>query len=421
MKANKIIKAASVVLTASIAFAATGCTIEVKDQGNTVDRIIAAAEKSNLSANGVTIQTQAASADDTAATADTATVPTEGMVAEEKSVQIEETSKGVVEIDNKDKTYFTVEPTTTENLFGNKTKPTEPAVAETTAVETTVADTQATTPSAVVTTAPTAEVTAAPTQTPVDAFAALKADTKKNYVKPFDFFKDDRDGWYLDCELGYFELTPGDKIVQISYNGIIFDLPITYCDELGVVLANSYLVDRNGTKYIWICDTVGCDMHDTNVYKIGENEITLVGVAKSVSFPKIMTTEVMDGFECGGMGIMRASREYKVGDDGMPVALNDIRTFDRTITYKLSFWKELEGNIIVNGKVTDETAVVPYNTFVSPIETDGNTYLDVEDADGNLIRLDISETYEYHYKYFVEDIFYEGIMELVLDWKEPWL
>ena len=410
MKANKIIKAASVVLTASIAFMAAGCTVEVKDEGNAIGRIIEAAEKSNISDNGITIQTQADSTADSAADAET--VPTEGLVSEEKNVQTEETSKGVVEIDNKDKTFITIEPTTTENLLENKTKPSETTVAETTASETNVSQAQTTTP----TTTP----TAAPTKAPEDIFAALKADTKKNYAKRFDFYKDGKEGWFLYSELGSFDITPGDKVVHITYNGNTFDLPITYSDELGVVLADTFLIDRNGTKYLWVCDTVGNDMHDTNVYKIGDNDITLVGVAKSVSFAQIKTTEVINGSEWGGMGIMYATREYKVGDDGMPLPLNDIRTFE-SITYKLSFWKELEGNIIKNGKVTEETAVIPYNTFVTLVETDGNTYLDVKDADDNLIRVDISETYANHYKYFVEDIFYEGIMELVLDWKEPWL
>ena len=67
MKANKIIKAASVVLTASIAFMATGCTVEIKDDGNTVDRIIAAAEKSNSSDDQDTTKAQTASTSDTEA------------------------------------------------------------------------------------------------------------------------------------------------------------------------------------------------------------------------------------------------------------------------------------------------------------------------------------------------------------------
>lgn len=417
MKANKIIKAASVVLTASIAFMATGCTVEIKDDGNTVDRIIAAAEKSNSSDDQDTTKAQAASTSDTEAEEET--VSPKETVTEEKPSQIEGTSKGDAKAVNNDKTDSTVETTTMDNVFENKTKPSETTVSESKAVTPTA--TPEAEPAATSASTTTAETTAAPTKAPEDIFAALKADTNKNYVKSFDFHTDGRNGWYLYCELGSFDITPGDKVVNITYNGTTFDLPITYCDELGVVLANTYLIDRNGTKYLWVCDTVGNDIHDTNVYKIGDNDITLVGVAENVSFPKIMTTEVMDGHECGGMGIMYATREYKVGDDGMPSPLDDIRRFDSSLTYKLAFWKELEGNIIKDGKVTDETLVIPYNTFVTLIETDGNTYLDIMDADDNLIRVDISETYAYHYKYFVEDIFYEGIIELVLDWKEPWL
>ena len=241
-------------------------------------------------------------------------------------------------------------------------------------------------------------------------------------VKAFDYYKDGRSGWYLYCDLGNFDITPGDKAVQITYNGKTFELPITYRDDLGVVLANTYLIDGNGTKYIWVCNTVGNDMHDTNVYKIGDNDITLVGVAESVSFPTITTTEVMNGFESGGMGIMRASREYKVGDDGMPSPLNDIRTFDTSLTYKMAFVKDFKANIISNGEVTSDTITIKkYNEYVTLLETDGNTYLDVETEAGVVARIDFSKEYKLHYDQFQVDIFYEGIMESIMDWKEPWL
>ena len=415
---SKAVKSTAILFTASIALTATACTVKVEDKGDTVGRLInaAVAEEDDEATSSVEYLEETSSKE---VTNTRKNVVEDGRTSEKKhDVEANETERVV--LDDQDRTPITIEPTTPSKPV-DKIRETEATkvTEETKATEAIVEETKAT-EKAVEETKPTEKVVEE-TQVKEDKFAALKADKKKNYAKAFDFDKEGLGTWYLDCELGSFLLAPGEKEVLISYNNETFNLPITYCDELGVVLANSYLIDRNGTKYIWICNTVGADMHDTNVYKIGDNDITLVGVAESVSFPVIRTTEVMDGFECGGMGIMRASREYKVGDDGMPLPLDDIRRFDTSVTYKLAFWKELEGNVIKNGKITDETVVIPYNTFVTMIETDGNTYIDVEDADGNLIRVDISDTYAYHYKYFVNDIFYEGIMELVLDWKEPWL
>ena len=53
-------------------------------------------------------------------------------------------------------------------------------------------------------------------------------------------------------------------------------------------------------------------------------------------------------------------------------------------------------------------------------EDAGEAYLDLFDSNNVFIRVDISDVYDYHYKYFVEDNFYEAIMEIVLDWKAPW-
>ena len=402
MKTNKITTAASILLTASIAFMSTACSVRIKDDGNTVERILAAAsEKTSISVEGDNSEDITTGTDEQNDSDIDITIPSSNRSGNIPTDETTGASTKAEDIKINEKTNEVAETTVAS-------KETEKVEATETASETKIEETKAQV---------TAEPTEAPTATPTAKPNINKnKGEKQNYVKEFNIGTNNK---FLECDLGYFSVEAGDKEVLITHDDEVFDLPITYSDELGVVIANCFLVDRNGTKFIWVCDTVGNDLHDTCVYRLEDDGIIFMGVLYDVSFVDIKTTEAFFGNEWGGMGIMYAQREYKVADNGMPIPLDNIRYF-RDLTYNIAFSRDLTGKVIKDGKVTDEEITVKYNTFVTLAETDGETYLDLFDSNNVFIRVDISDVYDYHYKYFVEDNFYEAIMEIVLDWKAPW-
>ena len=398
MKTNKITTAASILLTASIAFMSTACSVRIKDDGNTVERLIgAASDKTSISVEGDNSEDTTTGTDEQNDSDIDITIPSSNRSGNIPTDETTGASTKAEDIKMNEKTNEVAETTVTS-------KETEKVEATETASETKIEETKA---------QDTAEPTEATTAKPN---INKNKGEKQNYVKAFNTGANKK---FLECDLGYFSVEAGDKEVLITHDDEVFDLPITYSDELGAVIANCFLVDRNGTKFIWVCDTVGNDLHDTCVYRLEDDGIIFMGVLYDVSFVDIKTTEAFFGNEWGGMGIMYAQREYKVDDNGMPIPLDDIRYF-RDLTYNIAFNRDLTGKVIKDGVVTDEEITIKYNTFVTLAETDGQTYLDLFDSNNVFIRVDISDVYDYHYKYFVGDNFYEAIMEIVLDWKAPW-
>ncbi|MBO7424272.1 MAG: hypothetical protein J6U23_01215 [Clostridiales bacterium] len=444
MKSKKAARFASVFLSASIAVTVASCTVEFSDEEKTIGSVMETIteiqketnaqeqdssldDQSNNSNDDPDIDDSGNDVSDNANITDVSVIDNAGQYSGTGNSGASGNG-GVVIITSApaNKPDKPNNPAQDNNATGNNESDTNPGKNDT--EEPKSSESATPTPSKKVTATPTATPTSKPTSNPTSKPTTPTPEpspaviTRQNFSEEFDLSVKDgyyTGGWYLNWELGFTEVNPGDKEVLITYGGQVFHLPITYSEDLGVVLANTFLVNRNGTNYIYVCDTVGNDLHDTNIYKIDGNAVVYVGTVTMLSFVDIPSPDSFYGREWGGMGLMYSHREFRVGDDGIPEPVSDVRTFE-SLTNKLAFNIDLNGYVIKDGVVTNEAATLPHYSFATLLETDGSTYLDVIDGNGTTIRLDFKEIYQNHYDTWKVDLFYNAIGELLYDWKDPW-
>ena len=83
------------------------------------------------------------------------------------------------------------------------------------------------------------------------------------------------------------------------------------------------------------------------------------------------------------------TKEYSLGDDGMPKALSDVYSYnDFSITAK----RELTGEAVTaSGEPKGEEVTIPAGTVLNAVSTDEKEYVILQSADtGELVRLKVS-------------------------------
>ena len=428
-RAARIVRLACILLTLSVVFTTTSCTIEFSDNKETVPDTSESSEQTSVQTS-VEDEPTASSGDKISTIVESDPSASTGIsdaVINNDGTNITVSHGGSQSSGNTSVTDIPVVtpakptiPRSGDTGSEGSSNGTEPSTSEATTSETKIPDTtKATTtpqPTATATSKPTSASTSTPTPTKSPAPTQTTGTITQNNC--YAFSGDGSNTKKLECALGSIVIEPGNSDVTISVNGNNSSLPVSYSDKYGIILNDAYLVNSNGTNYIYLISTVGGELYNTNVYKINGNSVSYVGLAERVSFTGIASSLSFYGDEWGGMGIMYAYREYKTGSDGMPVP-KSVYYFDSK-TYKLAFDEDMEGYIISGGNVTTETYKInKYNDFVTPVETDGNTYLDVMTSSGIVVRLDFTSFFSWYYEHYTVDIFYEGIMEKVMDWKEP--
>ncbi len=389
MKATKI---ASLLLTASIAFTASACTIEVKDQGNTIDKVVEAVANKGIDVkvNDQQIGTVATTTSNSSSTKKIQlgnNVPSSTEAVTETTEQTADTSAIVFDInDKKDLTTETsatsteiTEATTTTETTAAVTK--APVVTEAPKATEEVKQTAETTPE--VTPEPTAEVKKT-TELPDDCVIDF---INYNYTSK----------WTLDCDMGSFSFENGDGCVLATYDGKVSELPISYNDYLGVVTANTYMIRVNGNTFFWVISSVSPDnhglRHDLNVYKFENEQFIYYGSIEGLSRIHFGNTSRFTAVECfDEAASINVVREYCVGTDGMPQPLTNYREFD-TLTNMVTFNGGFSGFIYEDGEKTNNIFVGFEDDYVFLKATDGETYLDVETVNGYTVRIDMTSIY----------------------------
>ena len=389
MKATKI---ASLLLTASIAFTASACTIEVKDQGNTIDKVVEAVANKGIDVkvNDQQIGTAATTTSNSSSTKKIQlgnNVPSSTEAVTETTEQTADTSAIVFDInDKKDLTTETsatsteiTEATTTTETTAAVTK--APVVTEAPKATEEVKQTAETTPE--VTPEPTAEVKKT-TELPDDCVIDF---INYNYTSK----------WTLDCDMGSFSFENGDGCVLATYDGKVSELPISYNDYLGVVTANTYMIRVNGNTFFWVISSVSPDnhglRHDLNVYKFENEQFIYYGSIEGLSRIHFGNTSRFTAVECfDEAASINVVREYCVGTDGMPQPLTNYREFD-TLTNMVTFNGGFSGFIYEDGEKTNNIFVGFEDDYVFLKATDGETYLDVETVNGYTVRIDMTSIY----------------------------
>ena len=389
MKATKI---ASLLLTASIAFTASACTIEIKDQGNTVDKVIqAVADKGiDVKVNDQQIGTVATTTSNSSSTKKIQlgnNVPSSTEAVTETTEQTADTSAIVFDIN--DKKDLTTETSATSTEITEAT----------TTTETTAAVTEA----PVVTEAPKAtEEVKKPAETTPEVTPEPTAEVKKTTELPDDCVIDFinynyTSKWTLDCDMGSFSFENGDGCVVATYDGKVSELPISYNDYLGVVTANTYMIRVNGNTFFWVISSVSPDnhglRHDLNVYKFENEQFIYYGSIEGLSRIHFGNTSRFTAVECfDEAASINVVREYCVGTDGMPQPLTNYREFD-TLTNMVTFNGGFSGFIYEDGEKTNNIFVGFEDDYVFLKATDGETYLDVETVNGYTVRIGMTGIY----------------------------
>ncbi|MCR5804972.1 MAG: hypothetical protein K6G47_12010 [Clostridia bacterium] len=389
MKATKI---ASLLLTASIAFTASACTIEVKDQGNTIDKVVEAVANKGIDVkvNDQQIGTAATTTSNSSSIKKIQlgnNVPSSTEALTETTEQTADTSAIVFDINDKKDLTTQTSATSTEITEATTTTETTAAVTEapvvTEAPKATeeVKQTAETTPE--VTPEPTAEVKKT-TELPDDCVIDF---INYNYTSK----------WTLDCDMGSFSFENGDGCVLATYDGKVSELPISYNDYLGVVTANTYMIRVNGNTFFWVISSVSPDnhglRHDLNVYKFENEQFIYYGSIEGLSRIHFGNTSRFTAVECfDEAASINVVREYCVGTDGMPEPLTNYREFD-SLTNMVTFNGGFSGFIYEDGEKTNNIFVGFEDDYVFLKATDGETYLDVETVNGYTVRIGMTGIY----------------------------
>ena len=321
---------AAVILSGAIAVTASGCTAEIKmADGTPIGSVVINDE---ALASGITVNQQGANAD----------------VITDPSV--------VLPDDNFDENTDTKESDIPE---------TTPAANETEPAKTTEAP---------------AETTPKATETQkTDALDSVKDGSVLKLRDGNDGVKfTDNEGWGY---VFHHPSTTGRVWVQVEDKGFV--LPIKN-SELGV--SESFLLKKNGQVYLYISAMHGGDNCEINVYSLEYGSINYVGCYEGLYASEINSVDSFSCYEHYGRNYMfRLHGFFKVGNDGMPVLANNIRSIYNTSPSRIK--SDYRGQIIRDGKLTNESKIINKGDVVELIKTDLESFIDVKMQDGTVLRL----------------------------------
>lgn len=331
---------AAVILSGAIAVTASGCTAEIKlADGTPIGSVVINDE---ALASGITVNQQGANAD----------------VITDPSV--------VLPDDN-----FDDEPELPADTKESDIPETTPAANETEPAKTTEAP---------------AETTPKATETQkTDALDSVK---DGSVLK----LRDGNDGVKFTYNEGWGYVfhhpsTTGRVWVQVEDKGFV--LPIKN-SELGV--SESFLLKKNGQVYLYISAMHGGDNCEINVYSLEYGSINYVGCYEGLYASEINSVDSFSCYEHYGRNYMfRLHGFFKVGNDGMPVLANCIRSIYNTSPSRIK--SDYRGQIIRDGKLTNESKIINKGDVVELIKTDLESFIDVKMQDGTVLRLYCSKNF----------------------------
>ena len=112
--------------------------------------------------------------------------------------------------------------------------------------------------------------------------------------------------------------------------------------------------------------------------------------------------------------------EYEVDENGLPQPVNNIHYFD-DYSYKVSFAKTFYGNYIEDGELATECHTNE-GEFYTLVDTDAENYLDVMNSDGDLMRLNLSDTFRIAKSNTPAAEYYisKALIGVISDYTAPW-
>ena len=298
------------------------------------------------------------------------------------------------------------------------TETSESDTSETTESEET-SETTEITPCITVTTTPTSSPTPTPppTNTPVPTEPAVTQkrgsvnNLKDGSAVAFDY---NRDACTLEGNYGaiIIDRNQDAKKINITYNDRLYTLSINN-DRSQVTMGGAFLLKSGGKAYIYLTTILQAGTYDVNVYEINDSTIVYKGHKSGVMLPSTISNT--KSFNCGldgGDNDMYITRNYKVASTtGLPVNDGYICSIQAYKQFKAS--KELTGYVVRGGNVTSDKMTIKEGDLCTPIEVKDVEYIDIKDANGNIIRIDFIPLMEEYYDMVNEAWVYDAVRSLV--------
>lgn len=302
----------------------------------------------------------------------------------------------------------------------------EPETSESDPSETTesgeTSETTEVTPSITVTVTPTSSPTPPPVNTPTNTPVPTEpvATQKRGSVNNL---KDgsaaaltwSNDGCTLEGDYGDIVIARNQdaKKINITYNERLYTLSINNDSSRVVFAGASFLVKSGGKAYIYLTTILNAGTYDVNVYEISDSNVQYKGHKKGVMLPG--TISDTRSFKCGidgGDNDMYITRNYRIAPaTGLPV--NDGYMCSIKVYKQHKASKDITGYVVKNGKATSEQMTIKEGEICTPVELNDVEYIDIKDADGNIIRADFVPLLEEYYDVVDETWVYKAVRSLV--------
>ena len=278
------------------------------------------------------------------------------------------------------------------------------------------------TPSITVTVTPTSSPTPPPVNTPTNTPVPTEpvATQKRGSVNNL---KDgsaaaltwSNDGCTLEGDYGDIVIARNQdaKKINITYNERLYTLSINNDSSRVVFAGASFLVKSGGKAYIYLTTILNAGTYDVNVYEISDSNVQYKGHKKGVMLPG--TISDTRSFKCGidgGDNDMYITRNYRIAPaTGLPV--NDGYMCSIKVYKQHKASKDITGYVVKNGKATSEQMTIKEGEICTPVELNDVEYIDIKDADGNIIRADFVPLLEEYYDVVDETWVYKAVRSLV--------
>ena len=278
------------------------------------------------------------------------------------------------------------------------------------------------TPSITVTVTPTSSPTPPPVNTPTNTpvptepVATQKRGSVNNLkdgsAAPLNW---SNDACTLEGNYGAIVITRNQdaKKINITYNDQLYTLSINNDSSKVVFAGASFLVKSGGKAYIYLTTLLNAGTYDVNVYEISDSNVQYKGHKKGVMLPG--TISDTRSFKCGidgGDNDMYITRNYRIAPaTGLPV--NDGYMCSIKVYKQHKASKDITGYVVKNGKATSEQMTIKEGEICTPVELNDVEYIDIKDADGNIIRADFVPLLEEYYDVVDETWVYKAVRSLV--------
>ena len=161
------------------------------------------------------------------------------------------------------------------------------------------------------------------------------------------------------------------------------DLEVTAGADYGIAAA--YLIRKgDGQNWLYVETVSDNDYRILNVFDLCQTTPVYRGYFEGGSFYNNVPSNPDDFLLSARMNLLStyyAERAYRIGEDGMPEAMEDAYTSD---TMELTAKMDVAA---FSGENMDEARVIPLGSTVTIVGTDNETWVDLKDSEGTVYRV----------------------------------